>query len=1352
MGLKMTSIMSPDVYTQVQCSPQEFEAASFDVKTTCQLFDFQVKRVPNQTALIYKDLTLSYKELNDLTNQLARYIRKQYKEITHTELKPNTLIPISIKRSADFVIGILAILKAGAAYVSINPEYPDTRISYILTDINSKVMLTEKHLFNKFKSYDEQLSLISLDHHLFSNESKDNLNVPLTSNDLAYVLYTSGSSGAPKGVLAKHITLISQTVCASYFSADETDTVAFFSDVSFDPTITEIWGALLSGARLFIPDNFFDLLSNPQLFKETVLEKKLTVMVLTRTLFDLLYSLDETVFSDVRMVMIGGEALTKNLMLKLSQSKYKPQLLINAYGPTENSTFCTTYKVEDDFSLLNSVPIGRPYSNRIGFVLDKHLQMLPIGVTGELYVGGTSLSKGYLNHPKMTGDKYIPNHYFKESGANYPLIYKTNDLVKWLPDGNLEYIGRNDFMVKLRGYRIELGEIETRLLEYPKINHSAVLMHQNDMLSYLVGYYVSSEKLDEHLIREHLSLTLPEYMIPSVFVYLTTLPVTTNGKLDSKALPKPSFNEKPMESNPIKFQSIEQTIYDIWSRTLNIHNFNKDQSFFNLGGNSLAAMMVRKELEDAFSVKINIVELFQYPSLSLLSERIMELRKESGNVSAVENNKEETNKNSQSTANESIAIVGMACRIPGSKDTESFWSLIKSGGTNIRDFNHEELKKHVINDAMINSDSYVKRGAVFEDCFHFDAGFFGYSVKDAEIMDPQHRQFLECAWEALEHSGNIPEQFDGHISVFATQGTNTYFMDHIYNKAVTDPNLFQAILGNEKDFLSTKVSYKLNLTGPSITVQTACSSSLVSIQMACESLKTHGSDMALAGGVSIFYNYGYPYQDELIESPDGYCRAFDAKAKGTVITSGVGVVILKRLSDALAQKDTIYAVIKGGAINNDGSSKMAYTAPSVTGQSAVIEKAIKNANVTPESISYIESHGTGTMLGDPIEWTALHNVYQKYSNKNEYCTIGSVKTNIGHTDSAAGVFGLIKTSLALKHKVIPATLNFKTLNPEIASFNTLFRVSNETMEWKSKDIRRAAISSFGLGGTNAHMILEEYPEQSTTSIPESTYFLIPFSAKNQESLYAMATKLKNYIETCPKVDLHHVAYTAQVGRAEFKNRGYFLISNHFENPNDRITLSYLTDGEYWNIPQLFFACCDVIVRYIDLSNDLYHKHIQSTEAVHQFTQIIDLLYLQFAGMLWAQELSIAWDKINKYSQISQKMSIPTYCFNKKHYEIPKIHPQKTAISEEIIPLEENHCLETQLKDMWSNVLGVATSELNNSSHFLELGGDSLSYIDLFNIIKRAFSVKFRLEEIIQYNDFGSMYQYIYSRVAENGAL
>lgn len=1501
--LTEVSCLTAEAYSQIIHDYSEAKTQSNEIKTICQLFEQNAKNHSNHIALEYKNLILSYKELNEITNQLARYIRKVYQSLTHEELKPDTLIPISVGRSAEYVIGILAILKAGGAYVPINPDYPDSRIQFILTDINSRLILTETHLSEKFKSNDDELKQILLDEKLFLKEDVDDLHQQINSNDLAYVIYTSGSTGKPKGVLAQHRNVLSQVVCADYFHADSSDTMTFFSDVSFDSTTFEIWGALLNGAKLFVPEDLFDLLSNPSLFKETIYKKNITIILLTRALFDLLFSLDETVFAPLKFLLVGGEALTKNIMLKLLKSEYKPKYLINAYGPSENSTFCTTYYLNEDFSALNSVPIGRPYSNRVGYVVDSHLQLLPIGIVGELYVGGPSLSRGYLNRPELTAERFIANPFLEATNGLYPKIYKTNDMIKWLPSGVLEYSGRNDFQVKLRGYRIELGEIESRLLEFPGIKHSVVLLNQTDEHAYLVGYYVADEKLDEQIIRDFLASLLPEYMIPSVFIYLETLPVTTNGKLDRRALPQPDFQHGENKYYD-DTQPVEQTIYSIWSKILNISNFGQNESFFNLGGNSLAAMKVRKELEDAFAIKLNIVDLFQHTSLKQLAEHISNLILAEQKNNKIVESKSEYHA-SQVGINEPIAIVGMACRLPGVKDPEAFWQLLLQEESNLRDFSIEELRANYVSESLIANNNYVKRGAVLEDSYSFDANFFGYSVKDAEIMDPQQRHFLECAWEALEYSGNIPEKFCGDIGVFASQGRNYYFMDNVYaNQAFrSDTNLFQAILGNEKDFLSTRVSFKLNLTGPSITLQTACSSSLVSIQMACESLKNNGCDMALAGGVSLFYNHGYSYQEQMIESPDGYCRAFDAKTNGTVVTSGVGVVVLKRLSDAIKQRDTIYAVIKGGAINNDGSSKMAFTAPSVKGQVAVIERALKNANVSPDSISYIEAHGTGTLVGDPIEWKALHNVYEQYTSEKEFCTIGAVKTNIGHTDSAAGVFGLIKTALALKHQTIPATINFKSLNPEIASFNTLFRVSNKAYYWETEKIRRAAVSSFGLGGTNAHLILEEYQNNIVEEDHDvSSYCLLPFSAKNRESLFAMATQLKNYFKTSDGIDLRNCSYTLQEGRAEMEERGYFLLSEHPDD-KDRIKASYLRDSDYKEKSQIIFVLnepesiafeqfnllyknysvfkqafdtCAVIIQqhhHVDITktnsgelcskllafssqyalcqllhecevkaygwivsgigawvaasvlgifslkdaialslskeNSVYpainqnHSKAKlfsyetnnwgSDENIHDSTfwnnlltypkslnpniqtihsdktvfvaisncgfddqqklltrifpnnqQCAEVVFLKSIAWLWSQGVPIVWNKINPANRFARKIRMPTYCFVKKHYEIKKsianVEPIQNAVNNETASLKNS------LKEMWSNVLGIAALEITDSSHFLDLGGDSLTFIDLFAVIKKSFLPTLKLEEIIDYNEFGEMFSFIDSRI------
>jgi acyl transferase domain-containing protein/acyl carrier protein len=487
---------------------------------------------------------------------------------------------------------------------------------------------------------------------------------------------------------------------------------------------------------------------------------------------------------------------------------------------------------------------------------------------------------------------------------------------------------------------------------------------------------------------------------------------------------------------------------------------------------------------------------------------------------------------------EGIAIIGMTGRFPGAKNTAEFWQNLCDGMEAISFFSDDELIASGIPPELLGNPNYVKASAVLEDIDLFDASFFGLNPKEAEITDPQHRLFLECAWEALEKAGYDSQRCESRIGVFAGASLNNYLPFDVNNEQIGSASSFQKLIGNDKDFLSTRVSYKLNLSGPSLTVQTACSTSLVAISLACQSVLNYQCDMALAGGVSIRVpqKTGYLHQEGGILSPDGHCRAFDANAQGTIIGNGVGVLVLKRLTDAIADGDHIHAVIKAGAINNDGSHKVGYTAPSVNGQAEVIAEALALADVEPESISYIEAHGTGTSLGDPIEVTALTNVYRTSTDKTGFCAIGSVKTNIGHLDAAAGVTGVIKTVLALQHKLIPPSLNFEQPNPQIDFANSPFYINTKLTEWQAGTTpRRAGVSSLGIGGTNAHVILEEAPVKPASS-PSRPWQLLLLSAKTDTALDSATQNLAQHLTQHPQENLADVAYTLQVGRKEFNHR------------------------------------------------------------------------------------------------------------------------------------------------------------------------------------------------------------------------
>lgn len=495
-----------------------------------------------------------------------------------------------------------------------------------------------------------------------------------------------------------------------------------------------------------------------------------------------------------------------------------------------------------------------------------------------------------------------------------------------------------------------------------------------------------------------------------------------------------------------------------------------------------------------------------------------------------------------------IAVVGMSCHFPDAKNYSEFWKNLVNEKESVTYFSDEELRKAGVEEEDLKKPNYVKAGVILQDLEMFDAGFFGLSPKEASIMDPQHRHFLECSWEALEDSGYVPEKFNGPIGVFAGCGMNAYFMFNL----LTNPKLVKSTglfllrhTGNDKDFLTTRVSYNFNLTGPSVSVQTACSTSLVAIHLAVQSLLNGECDIALAGGVTIDLpqRKGYLFEEGEILSSDGRCRAFDHKSNGTIFGSGAGVVVLRRLADAIEDRDNIHAIIKSTAINNDGSMKVGYFAPSVDGQAQAIAEAIAIADVNPETINYVETHGTGTFIGDPIEVTALTQAFRRFTKKKGFCGIGSVKANIGHLDTAAGVAGFIKTILALKNKKIPASINYEKPNPNIDFDNSPFFVTSKLTEWKVIDHpRRAGISALGVGGTNSHVIVEEAPIIKSSSALKPWQLLV-FSARTKSSLENVTRRYADFFRNEVDLNLPDVAFTLQTGRKEFSHRQILVCRN-----------------------------------------------------------------------------------------------------------------------------------------------------------------------------------------------------------------
>ncbi len=614
ISLENLSCLSIDEYKKMVYSWNETSYLGSIGKSIHQLFEEQSEKTPNNIAIVYEDTALTYLTVNDKSNQLAHYLQKTY------FIKNGDLIAVCLERSDNMIIAFLAILKTGAAYIPISPHHLGDYFTRTIHDAHPKVTIvgsSEQRHFNQVKNVlilDTQITQQMLSAQPLSNLGHFNM----TNQQLAYVMYTSGTTGKPKGVMIEHRSVVSLTNKPSYITIDNKDAIIQLADIAFDASIFEIYIALLNGATLFIPKDSVTLLSDPRYFKNYLIENKISVLWLTKTLFDQLFLSLESIFDSLEYLIIGGEPLNYSLIRALSESKNRPRYLLNGYGPTECTIFSTIYSItKDNIGHLRSVPIGKPVSGRTAYILDQNLNPLPPGVVGELYIGGTGLARGYLNEPDLTEKNFIINPF-----QNNEHLYKTGDLACYLQDGNIEYIGRNDFQVKIHGYRIELTEIENKLSNYSEIKGAVVITFDKSDRKCLIAYYVSEKILDHELILEMLRSSLPNYMLPSMLVHLEYFPITKSGKLDRNALPEPVWCNN--ESYTAPRNQTEQQICTIYAKILElpVESISIQANFFGLGGNSILALQAAHQLSQVFDIKLPIADMFRSKSVVELAKSI----------------------------------------------------------------------------------------------------------------------------------------------------------------------------------------------------------------------------------------------------------------------------------------------------------------------------------------------------------------------------------------------------------------------------------------------------------------------------------------------------------------------------------------------------------------------------------------------------------------------------------------------------------------------------------------------------------------------------------------------------------
>jgi amino acid adenylation domain-containing protein len=1119
------------------------------LNTVLDLFQRRFTLHADRTMLRSAGLALTGKDLDTKASRMAKGL------IAHGAF-PDRTVGLCLERSPELIISVLGILKAGAAYAPIDPTYPAARIAQMLEDAQPPVVITDRahqHLFTGSATKVLLIEDIDLDNGpLFEGPC------PATPESLAYVLFTSGSTGRPKGVAMHHAPLLNliqwqlrTSVCG------EGDRTLQFAPIGFDVSFQEIFTTFAQGGTLvLITDE--DRLNSTQLLRTIIAQKINRIIVPFVALQYLAEAVERTgeVPATLKEVFTSGEQLKitpaiANLFKQLSGCRF-----CNQYGPTEGHVV-SELELKGDPTNWPALPnIGSAIDNVKLYVLDERMKPVPQGEEGELYLGGACVARGYIGREDLTAERFLTDP-FRPGGR----LYRTGDRAEELLNGEIHYKGRIDGQVKVRGYRIELGEVEVALEKHPSVDQAVASVREDRPgLKRLVAYYVANNELSNNDLRKHLATLLPDYMQPSAFVAVKELPRTASGKIDRRALPAPDVKRPELDvafsapQNPV-----QKTLANVWADLLGIDRVGIDDNFFDLGGNSLLSIQAVAQLE-GHGLKLPIVKLYQHPTIKACAA-FLDGTGTSRSPAEMAAARRTTNNGKRRP---DVAIIGMSGRFPGAGNVEQLWKNLLDRKNSISRWSKDEIDPSVPDDVK-NDPDYVAARGVITDADKFDAAFFGVNPRVAALMDPQQRVFLETAWAALEDAAYDPAQFQGLIGVYAGMGNNTYFTRNVigHPELIEQVGDFAVMTANEKDYIATRLAFEFDLRGPALSIHTACSTSLVAIAQAFRALRDGECDMALAGGIALTvpFNSGIVYNEGGMYSPDGSTRTFDAQGKGTSFSDGTGIIVLKRLDDAIRDNDHIYATIKGAALNNDGSDKASFTAPSVRGQAEVIAMAQADAGVTPDQITYVEAHGTATPLGDPIEVEALTVAFKgtdatpgastplsdARSDNPHWCAIGSIKSNIGHLTAAAGAAGVIKTALALREGTIPSNVGFQTPNPSIDFANSPFRVANEHIAWPRVPgkPRIAGVSSFGVGGTNAHVILGEPPVASASSASRAKQLFL-LSAKTKTSLDAMTDNLRAWLETHPNASLADAAYTLQVGRRHFKHRRLIVGGTHAE--------------------------------------------------------------------------------------------------------------------------------------------------------------------------------------------------------------
>ncbi|NEW06400.1 amino acid adenylation domain-containing protein [Paenibacillus sp. SYP-B3998] len=1278
-------------------------------------------------------------------------------------IKPRQEVIFQIQENKLFLVAFWACLIGGMIPVPVSVGEDDEhklKVCRIWKLLKNPFMIASEKILHKIEKFALEHELLDFHHELgaksdrIQNKIYDFNPIKLyepKSEELAFIQFSSGSTGDPKGVMLTHRNLI-YNACAAINGTKITSSDSFLSWMPLTHDMGLIGFhlvPLVAGIQQYsIPTELF--IRKPVLWMKKVNEHKATI--LSSPNFGYKYFLnffreEKTIgwdLSCVRVIYNGAEPILPDVCHEflnvLSKYQLKNTVMFTVYGLAEASVAVAFPNVDEEFT---SVYVHREHLNfgehvveiekdakqvasfvAVGKAIDycqlrisnEEDAIVPDHVIGKIQIKGDNVTQGYYNNPQAT-----------ETLLTQDGWVNTGDL-GFIMNGNLVVTGREKDIIFINGKNVYPHDIERVAIQLDGIELGRVaacgVYDSNSNSEEIVVFVVYKKPIEQFVplikeIKKHLSIH-GGWSIKEI-IPIKKLPKTTSGKVQRYQLAKQYedgifltesslindslANDKTKQMAPIAALSIETELISIFSEVLVGKKIDIEDSYFEMGATSLQLAQIAERIERKYGKEIAITDLFTYPSISELASYLARNYDEIKHVNNVVGEHPPSK-----TSSKDIAIIGMALNVPGASNVNEFWGILEKGANRIQDYPKIRVKDAMDYVQSINSEinkSQFIKGGYLDQIDQFDYSFFGLTPKTAQFMDPNQRMFLQTAWHTIEDAGYAGEDINGkNVGVYVGYSKVGYDYERLVTASYPE-ELKNYIIGNLPSVLASRIAYFLNLKGPAITIDTACSSSLVAIHMACKGLLGGDCEMAIAGGIRTAL---LPISIGLdMESLDGLTRTFSENASGTGFGEGVGAVLLKSLQQAMDDGDHIYGVIKGSAINQDGKT-VGITAPNPESQTNVIELAWKEAGISPDTLSFIEAHGTGTKLGDPVEFNGLCKAFEKYTDRKQFCSIGSVKTNIGHLFEAAGIAGFIKSLLMLQNKQIPPLVHFDKPNPLIKFEASPFYVNQKLMAFTEEDKPlRCGVSSFGFSGTNAHIVVEEFvPLKTETNLTVHEHNLFVLSAANERALDELVRSYQQFITNHNEVPIQQICYTASIGRANLDYR-LAIIVTHTQELNEKLKRIEL--GER-NLTDVYFG-------YGKKDKKLISDHLYKQATKESLNQLAEL---------FTQGRVVDWEKLYG-STVIRKIPLPLYPFEQTRCWIEVKHPIPTVILAEKKEVQkgvqtEKHTngIELKIKASISHASGIKLNDLDEHTHFLQMGLDSIILMQIRTDIVELFGL------------------------------